>query len=179
MCDYSMHAVQSRPAEVGEKLITSSFRNSSTSGFAAQDNREVAVCLLPGTELAFEEDVKFYHRWIWSKSAGFRVAQFCTIDPHLRDRRGAAQCGGAVHGHRIIENIGIEVQALKNGQLVGPIEIDLWRFTFFRGHMSSTLPGCSASQTPKPVAFEFHRARARPVRTQDSEPAGSFRPRAF
>jgi hypothetical protein len=86
MCDYSMHAVQSRPAEVGEKLITSSFRNSSTSGFAAQDNREVAVCLLPGTELAFEEDVKFYHRWIWSKSSGFRVAQFCTIDPHLRDR---------------------------------------------------------------------------------------------
>src|SRR6202022_3039489 len=68
MCDYSMHAVQSRPAEMGEKLITSSFRNSSTSGFAAQDNREVAVCLLPGTELAFEEDVKFYHRWIWSKS---------------------------------------------------------------------------------------------------------------
>jgi hypothetical protein len=57
MCDYSLHAVRSRPAKVGEKLISTSFWRSSTSGFAAQDNREVAVCLLPGTELAFEEDV--------------------------------------------------------------------------------------------------------------------------
>jgi hypothetical protein len=86
MCDYSLHAVQSRPATIGEKLVTSSFRHSSTRGFAAQDNREVAVCLLPGTELAFDEDIKFYHRWIWSKSSGSRVARFCTIDPHLRDR---------------------------------------------------------------------------------------------
>jgi hypothetical protein len=62
MCDYSLHAVETRPAQVGEKLVSTSFRRSSTSGFAAQDNREVAVCLLPGTELAFEDDVKFYYR---------------------------------------------------------------------------------------------------------------------
>jgi hypothetical protein len=86
MCDYSMHAVRSRPAKVGEKLISTSFWRSSTSGFAAQDNREVAVCLLPGTELAFEEDVKFYHRSIGTKNTGFRVARFCTIDAHLRDQ---------------------------------------------------------------------------------------------
>jgi hypothetical protein len=46
----------------------------------------VAVCLLPGTELAFENDVKFYHRWIWIKSTGFRLARFCKVDTNLRDR---------------------------------------------------------------------------------------------
>ena len=86
MCDYSLHAVQSRPAKVGEKLVSTSFRMASTSGFAPRENREVAVCLLPGTELAFEEDVKFYHRWIWAKKTGFRVARFCQIDTHLPDR---------------------------------------------------------------------------------------------
>ena len=86
MCDYSLHAVESRPAKVGEQLISTSFRMASTSGFASRDNREIAVCLLPGTELAFEEDVKFYHRWIWAKKTGFRVARFCQVDMHLSDR---------------------------------------------------------------------------------------------
>jgi hypothetical protein len=85
MCDYSLHAVQSRPAKVGEKLVSTSFRLASTSGFAARDNREVAVCLLPGTELAFEDDVKYYHRWIWAKKTGFRVARFRQVDTHLPD----------------------------------------------------------------------------------------------
>src|SRR6202035_6171731 len=87
MCDYSLHAVESRRAKVGEKLISTSFRMASTSGFASRDNREIAVCLLPGTELAFEEDVKFYHRWIWAKKTGFRVARFCQVVMHLSDRR--------------------------------------------------------------------------------------------
>jgi hypothetical protein len=80
VCDYSLHAVESRPAQIGEKLISTSFRRSSTSGFAAQDNRNVAVCLLPGTELAFDEEVRFYHRWIFAKRPGFRVARFCNVD---------------------------------------------------------------------------------------------------
>jgi hypothetical protein len=83
MCDYSLHAVESRPAQIADKLISTSFRRSSTNGFAAQDHREVAVCLLPGTELAFDEDVKFYHRWIWAKRTGFRVARFCYVDAHV------------------------------------------------------------------------------------------------
>jgi hypothetical protein len=53
MCDYSLHAVASRPAKVGETLITTTFRGTSTRGFAAEAEPEVAVCLLPGTELAF------------------------------------------------------------------------------------------------------------------------------
>jgi len=33
----------------------------------------VAVCLLPGTELAFERDVRYNRNWLSTKSAGFRV----------------------------------------------------------------------------------------------------------
>jgi hypothetical protein len=55
MCDYSLHHVASRPARVGDKLVSTSFLNSSTRGFAAVGEPNVAVCLLPGTELAFED----------------------------------------------------------------------------------------------------------------------------
>ena len=58
MCDYSLHNVASRPARVGDKLVSTSFLNSSTRGFAAVGEPNVAVCLLPGTELAFEESLK-------------------------------------------------------------------------------------------------------------------------
>ncbi len=61
MCDYSLHTVASRPAKVGDKLISTSFRNSITRGFAAIDEPRVAVCLLPGTEIAFEEEVEYHH----------------------------------------------------------------------------------------------------------------------
>jgi hypothetical protein len=58
MCDYSLHGTLSRPAKVGDKLITSEFKNTLTRGFSAVDEPNVAVCLLPGTELAFEAEVR-------------------------------------------------------------------------------------------------------------------------
>ncbi len=58
MCDYSLHATASRPAKVGDVLVSTSFPGTSTHGFAAVGEPGVAVCLLPGTELAFEQDVK-------------------------------------------------------------------------------------------------------------------------
>src|SRR5947209_17675962 len=57
MCDYSLHHVKSRPAKVGDKLRTVNF-NTGTRGFASPDDRTTAVCVLPGTELAFSEEVK-------------------------------------------------------------------------------------------------------------------------
>ena len=42
MCDYSLHAVASRPAKAGETLITTTFRGSGTRGFAAEGQPEVA-----------------------------------------------------------------------------------------------------------------------------------------
>jgi hypothetical protein len=52
MCDYSLHHVKSRPAKVGDKLTTRQF-DSLTTGFAAPEDASMAVCVLPGTELAF------------------------------------------------------------------------------------------------------------------------------
>ena len=54
MCDYSLNLVASRPARVGDKLVTTRFPNSITRGFASVDDPKVAICLLPGTELAFD-----------------------------------------------------------------------------------------------------------------------------
>ena len=61
MCDYSLHAVASRPAKVGDKLITTDFPDTLTRGFAAIGEPDVAVCLRPGTELAFEEEVERHY----------------------------------------------------------------------------------------------------------------------
>lgn len=86
MCDYSLHAVATRPAEVGETLISTTFRGTSTRGFASEKNPNVAVCIRPGTELGFAEDVRYDNRWIWTKAINFRVGKFAAIDPHVPDR---------------------------------------------------------------------------------------------
>ena len=59
MCDYSLHYVASRPAKIEDKLVVTEFDNSFTRGFAAVGEPHVAVCLLPGTEIAFEENVEY------------------------------------------------------------------------------------------------------------------------
>ncbi len=59
MCDYSLHHVASRPAKVGDRLVSTKFMNSTTGGFAAVGEPEVAVCLRPGTEIAFDQDVAY------------------------------------------------------------------------------------------------------------------------
>jgi hypothetical protein len=51
--------VQSRPASVGDKLRTSNF-GTGTRGFAAPDDPTTAVCVLPGTELAFDSGICAY-----------------------------------------------------------------------------------------------------------------------
>jgi hypothetical protein len=57
MCDYSLQSVLSRPAKVGDKLTTRDF-GTGTRGFAAAESSAIAVCVLPGTELAFSDEVK-------------------------------------------------------------------------------------------------------------------------
>jgi hypothetical protein len=56
MCDFSLQSVRSRPAKVADKLVTRDF-GTGTRGFAAAEDPGMAVCLLPGTELAFASDV--------------------------------------------------------------------------------------------------------------------------
>jgi hypothetical protein len=57
MCDYSLYSVKSRPAKVGDKLTTHDF-GTGTRGFAASEDVNVAVCVLPGTELSFADEIK-------------------------------------------------------------------------------------------------------------------------
>jgi hypothetical protein len=56
MCDFSLQSVRSRPAKVGDKLVTRDF-GTGTRGFADVNDVGTAVCLMPGTELAFANDV--------------------------------------------------------------------------------------------------------------------------
>ncbi len=105
MCDYSLHHVSSRPAKVADKLVTMELAKSNVRGFAAvgelgaklvihDSPPEVAVCLLPGTELAFDENVR-YDRPFSFVGIGFfgkarldhKVASFRKVDlddPHVQ-----------------------------------------------------------------------------------------------
>ena len=82
MCDYSLHHVASRPAKVGDKLVSTKFINTPTGGFSAFGNPNVAVCLLPGTEIAFEQDVECEAALgiLPSRKLGQRVARFRQVN---------------------------------------------------------------------------------------------------
>jgi hypothetical protein len=82
MCDYSLNFVASRPARVGDRLISSRFRAALTRGFAAIGEPEMAVCLLPGTEVAFERDVECDGAFRFFRGGNLkqRVARFRQIN---------------------------------------------------------------------------------------------------
>jgi len=89
MCDYSLHLVASRPATVGDKLVTTAFNDSLTRGFAAVGEPHVAVCLLPGTEVAFEREVerervfKLFRNKKFIKEKVARFRQINLEQPHV------------------------------------------------------------------------------------------------
>ena len=82
MCDYSLHHVANRPAQIEDDLVTTRFDNSVTRGFAAVGAPNVAVCLLTGTELAFDENVECerFGGILPSKKIGQRLARFRQIN---------------------------------------------------------------------------------------------------
>jgi len=82
MCDYSLEYVANRPAKVGDKLITTKFANSITRGFTEVGEPNVAVCLLPGTELAFDRDVECVQALglLPSRKIRERVARFREVN---------------------------------------------------------------------------------------------------
>jgi hypothetical protein len=81
MCDYSLLHVASRPAKIEDKLVTSKFQ-SITRGFSAVGEPGVVVCLLPGTELAFDRNVEFEGAFplLPRKNSPHRVARFRQIN---------------------------------------------------------------------------------------------------
>lgn len=82
MCDYSLHDVASRPAKVGDKLVTTHFRNAITRGFCDPRQPRVAVCLLPGTELAFEKEVErdAWFAFLPARKFPHKVARFRQVN---------------------------------------------------------------------------------------------------
>jgi hypothetical protein len=74
MCDYSLHNVATRPAQIEDKLVTTKFKRSITRGFAA----------VPGTEIAFDENVEcepsFGIGILPNKKIGHRLARFRQIN---------------------------------------------------------------------------------------------------
>jgi hypothetical protein len=84
MCDYSLEHLASRPAKVGDKLVTTSFRSSLTVGFCALGEPSVAVCLQPGTELAFEGEIELPARFWKARKLGACMARFRRINEGCR-----------------------------------------------------------------------------------------------
>ncbi len=81
MCDFSLQAVKSRPAKVGDKLTTKNW-GTGTGGFCAVDDTDCAVCVLPGTEIAFDEPFQTNAgMWAFGKKHT-KVAIFRQINKH-------------------------------------------------------------------------------------------------
>jgi hypothetical protein len=83
MCDYSIKVEKTRAAEVNDVLVVTDFK-AGTRGFATKDDAETAICVLPGTEIAFEQDVTITPLWAQFVDtpfppAGSRLARFRQI----------------------------------------------------------------------------------------------------
>lgn len=88
MCDFSLQSVRSRPAKVGDRLVTHDF-GTGTRGFSAVDDPGMAVCILPGTELAFASEVTCLPAGLlgWkAKTIGHQTAIFRQVN---RDKLAA------------------------------------------------------------------------------------------
>lgn len=80
MCDYSLEDIDSRRAEVGDRLRATTFSGTACRGFA---DGERMVCLLPGTEIAFNAPIRWQAGLFRLKEcvSAHRVARFRQIDP--------------------------------------------------------------------------------------------------
>jgi hypothetical protein len=82
MSDYSLHSVKSRPAKIGDKLTICDF-GTGTRGFSASEDPSVVVCVRPGTELSFAEEVTFLATGLsgwWPKVITHKTAIFRQIN---------------------------------------------------------------------------------------------------
>jgi hypothetical protein len=100
MCDYSLLHVRSRPAKVGDKLTTRDF-GTGTRGFAGAEDNAVAVCVLPGTELAFSSAVtvtesRFVVGWK-AETLGYATAIFRQVNKKEQFTHHDAGISGWAH----------------------------------------------------------------------------------
>jgi len=81
MCDYSLEHLNSRPAKVGDRLVTTKFGRMCTTGFCAIGEPRLAVCIKPGTELAFEREIE-RETLFFKRGLGSQVARFQRVNQH-------------------------------------------------------------------------------------------------
>jgi hypothetical protein len=79
MCDYSLEHLNSRPAKIGDQLVTTKFGRMCTTGFCAIAEPRLAVCIKPGTELAFEREIE-RESLLFKRRLGSRVARFRRVN---------------------------------------------------------------------------------------------------
>ena len=75
--------VADQDRQVPEPYIRNDFRTG-TRGFAAPEDSSMAVCILPGTELAFERPVKYHATLMFPADTGHTVAIFRQINKGAR-----------------------------------------------------------------------------------------------
>jgi hypothetical protein len=84
MCDYSLEHVASRPAAVADRLITTNFKHTVTRGFAGTGDLNTAVCLRPGTEIAFDSEPRYEDAvTLRDMTAPGKLARFRQVDVHI------------------------------------------------------------------------------------------------
>ena len=87
MCDFSLQHIASRPAKVGDKLVTTDF-GTGTNGLMPADTlpgeTKVAVCVMPGTELAFADGITTYRGFFFKENKrASKVARFTQVDKQI------------------------------------------------------------------------------------------------
>jgi len=75
-----MELVASRPARVGDKLASTGFPSTITRGFVSVDDPSVAVCVLPGTELVFENEVRCETGMLFAWRLRHKLARFRKVN---------------------------------------------------------------------------------------------------
>jgi hypothetical protein len=93
MNDDTLEQQLNRPARAGDRIQTTAFRQLAMNGFCSAGNTRIAVCLLPGTEIVFDDPLtegegpSAFHAH--APHVERRMASFCTIENHLAH----ARCG--------------------------------------------------------------------------------------
>ena len=73
------------PSFCRDKLVTTRFKHSLTGGFCAIGEPNAAVCLKPGTELAFEREIEIPSGfWQRPNKTGAKVARFRQVNEGCR-----------------------------------------------------------------------------------------------
>lgn len=81
MCDFSLEHLVSRAAQVGDKLKLIGFHTGSKGFIEADGDEKVPVCLRPGTELAFADEITTNSGMFYTgKTLGTKVAVFSQIE---------------------------------------------------------------------------------------------------